>query len=128
MSEQRAEYSLMSPQAIFEKMVNIFPDFAAYWNSTENCFRQKDGSFTFCGVFSEFSHFFREACDQISAAQRADLGRFISECLKFRDTELNDAPASCFLENVSFEPCSAEFVSHLSGDALKFYRQFNNQP
>jgi hypothetical protein len=42
----------LSPQAILEHLVALFPGFAGVWDDPANLFREKDGSFTPCGVFA----------------------------------------------------------------------------
>ncbi|MGC4074686.1 MAG: hypothetical protein QM760_19725 [Nibricoccus sp.] len=44
---------------ILEEFIRIRPDFRAFWDG-ENYFRDETGSFTACGVFSQFTEFFRE--------------------------------------------------------------------
>jgi hypothetical protein len=116
----------MTAQDILDRLVVLFPEFAAIWDGPENYFRRDDGSFTRCGVFSEFSHYFRDHYEQFSSAQVAELGRFVSDCVASADTELGDAAATCFLENVGGERFSPDFRRHLSGEALKFYSRWDN--
>jgi hypothetical protein len=111
----------MSAQAILDRLVTLFPDFAEAWDSPDNYFREDDGSFTHCGVFAEFSHYFRDRYEQISPAQVAEVGRFMSECVGSPDAELSNTAATCFLENVAGERFSSDFRRHLSGEALRFY-------
>jgi len=116
----------MTARDILAKLVALFPDFAAAWDRPTNCFRDDDGSFTRCGVFSEFSHFFRDCYEQFSPAQVAGVGRFVTECVASADTTLVDAAATCFLENVAAERFSPNFRRHLSGEALRFYSRWDN--
>jgi hypothetical protein len=112
----------MTAQAILDRLVALFPDFAAVWDSPDNYFRDDDGSFTCCGVFAEFSRYFRDRYKQFSPAQVAELGRFVTECVASADAELGDAAATCFLENVAGERFGPDFRQHLSGEALRFYQ------
>jgi len=115
-----------SPQATLDRLVEIFPDFATYWRDPENVFRNDDGSFTYCGAFSEFSHYFRDRYEELHPDFVATLGVFISECVASSSNELADAAATCFLENVSGERFSREFECHLTGSALQFYQAWND--
>jgi hypothetical protein len=111
----------MTAQDILDRLVALFPEFAAVWDRPDNCFRDDDGSFTSCGVFAEFSHYFRERYDQFPPARVAELGRFVTECVTGPDRELADAAATCFLENVAGERFSRDFRRHLRGEALRWY-------
>jgi hypothetical protein len=115
-----------APQAILDRLVTLFPEFAPCWHDPKNLFRQEDGAFTQCGVFCEFSHFFRDRYEQLLPERVAALGAFISECVASSDNELSDAAATCFLENVAAERFSREFERHLSGSALQFYQQWDH--
>jgi hypothetical protein len=112
----------MTAQAILDRLFTLCPDFAVPWDSPDNCFREDDGSFTHCGVFAEFSHYFRDRYERFSPAQVAAVGRFVTKCVAPPDAELSDAAATCFLENVAGERFSAAFRRHLSGEALRFYQ------
>lgn len=111
----------MTAQTILSRLVALFPEFAAAWDSPDNNFRQDDGSFTGCGVFAEFSHYFRDGYERFSSDQVNAIGRFVTECMASADVELRDAAATCFLENVAGERFSTDFRPHLKEDALRFY-------
>ena len=49
----------MTPQALLDRLVDLFPDFRKYWDGPRNYFRNDDGSFRLDGVFAEFTGFFR---------------------------------------------------------------------
>jgi hypothetical protein len=40
---------------------------------------------------------------------------------------LADAAATCFLENLTYEPFSDDLESYLRGEALDFYRDFQGK-
>jgi len=117
----------LTPQDILDRLITILPAFAAYRESDAACFRNDDGSLTRCGVFGDCSHFVRDHYDQLSPLQRRQLGEFVLECMTGSDRDLGDAAATCFLENLTFEPFSEDFERHLSGEALKFYRDFQGK-
>jgi hypothetical protein len=77
-------------------------------------------------VFSEFGHYFKDHYEQLPKARVAELGRFVTECVASADTELGDAAATCFLENVAGERFGPDFRQHLSGEALKFFVYWDN--
>ena len=114
----------LTPQQILGRLVVILPEFLEHWESRHSSFRDNDGSFTQCGVLAECSHFVRDHYDQLSSLQRHQLADFVLECMRSTDTDLRDAAATCFLENLSFERFSNDFETYLAGNALDFYRQF----
>jgi hypothetical protein len=111
----------MSPHALLERLVGLFPDFARCWDDPGNCFREDDGSFNKYGVFAEFSGYFREHCEEFSPNRLAALGALVSEWAASTDDELANAVATCFLESVSGERFSRDFVQYLTGEAKKYY-------
>ncbi len=114
----------MSPQEVLVRLIELFPDFAACWNDPDNCFREDDGAFTYCGAFAEFSSYFRDGYEQFSEDKIAALGKLLSECMSVPDSELDTAAATCFLENVTFERFSPEFEKYLCGEPLAFYKRW----
>jgi len=111
----------LTPAAVYERLRTILPDFAAYWTSPDNLFREDDGSFSLCGVFVECSGFVRERFQDLTPAQLSELGEFISKAMGSPGTDLDDAAATCFLENLVSEPFSEILAGYLSGDAQRYY-------
>jgi hypothetical protein len=68
--------------------VAIFPEFTAYWDAADNPFREADGSYTVCGVFSQFTHFVRQYFRSFSSSALSVFGRLIEDCLAEPHTEL----------------------------------------
>ncbi|HET7004832.1 MAG TPA: hypothetical protein VFK65_05020 [Candidatus Binatia bacterium] len=117
----------MTAQQLLDRLTKLFPGFESYWDDPENCFREDDGSFTVCGVFSEFSSFFREHFVEFPVHSLSRFGDFVTECMSGSSIELDDATATCFLENVAGEPFSSAFRRFLKGPALKFYEEVDRQ-
>ncbi len=113
-----------SPQELLDRLVGLFPEFSASWNDRGNYFRNDDGSFSFFGVFAEFSYFFRDYYEHFSRDWIAALGEFLSECMAVPNSELGTAAAACFLENVAAERFSADFKMYLRGEPLDYYSQW----
>ena len=114
----------LTPQQVFDRLVAILPGFAEHFASDAAAHRAADNSFTLCGVFADCAAYVRDHSDRLTPHQHRQLGTFISECMAHRGTALDTAAATCFLENLTFEPFSDHFATALSGEALKFYQGF----
>lgn len=113
----------MTPQSLLNRLVDLFPDFRTYWDAPGNCCLNDDGSFTLHGVFSKFTGFFRERHTALPADRVAALGAFVSECIAPADDgPLDNAAATCFVENIACEPCDRELSPHLTGEARRYWR------
>jgi hypothetical protein len=113
------------PELVLERLLGIFPAFAAHWQESNNLARREDGSFSYCGAFMEFGGFFREQYERLPADCLAALGEFVSECAESSNEELNTAACTCFLENLAGEHFCGEFQVHLTGEALRFYQTWS---
>ena len=106
-------------------MITLFPEFGAYWESPHNYHRNDDGSFTLCGVFSQFSTFVREHISSLHPTALAELGRFIEQCMELPlSSDLRNAAGACFLENVAGEEFTPALAAHFGSRAkevLSFY-------
>jgi alpha-amylase/alpha-mannosidase (GH57 family) len=103
----------MTPSELHDRLVAIFPQFAAYWESADNLFRETDGSYTVCGVFSHFAHFVREYFPSFQSSALSQLGRLIEDCLTEPHTEISNDTGACFLENMISEEFTSAFVAQL---------------
>jgi hypothetical protein len=112
----------MSPQELVDRLAATFPEFRQYWDNPGNCFRNDDGSFTLHGVFSEFTSYFRERHKSFRPDQVAALGAFVSDCMApDDDSDLDNAAATCFVENIAGEECDRELARHLARPARKYF-------
>ncbi len=107
----------MSAADILEYLVRIRPDFRAYWDG-ENYFRDEYGSFTPCGAFSHFTHFFRDRHLEMKKEELEALAKLIGRCE--RDDLLRDAAYACFLENIAGDPPDKTLAPFLSREAVSF--------
>ncbi len=124
-ADQNEASSTRTPIDVLQRLISLFPDFQQQWESPENCFVGGDGSPSYCGIFSEFSAFFRERFGVMPRSALSEFGQFISECMDSSLPELDEAAATCFLENASYESFSPALKRYLSGNALKFFSQFD---
>ena len=117
----------MTPHVLLDRLVALFPDFRAYWDDPGNCFRNDDGSFSLHGAFAEFTSFFRERHKSLPSGRIAALGAFVSDCIASADGDLNNAAATCFVENVAGEDCDRELARHLVGEARKYWKAWGGR-
>ena len=103
----------MTPSELHDRLVSIFPTFAAYWESADNLFREGDGSYTVCGLFSHFTHFVREYFLSFQTSALAELRRLIEDCLAETDRDISNDIGACFLENMISEEFTSAFVAQL---------------
>jgi hypothetical protein len=113
------------PQVVLTQIIAIFPAFEAHWRSPNNLALNEDGSFTYCGAWMEFGHFFRERYEQLQVHRIAELGAFVSECAESSNEELNTAVCTCFLENMAGERFCRAFQLHLTGAARRFHEAWS---
>jgi hypothetical protein len=112
----------MTAEALVDRLAAIVPDFRPYWDDANNDFRGDDGSFTLHGVFARFTDFFREKSATLPPARVAALGAFLSDCMApADDNPLDNAAATCFVENVAGEPCDRVLSPHLTGEARRYW-------
>src|SRR5688572_24619897 len=103
----------MSPEQLYVRLIEIFPDFANYWNLPNNCFIEEDGSFTLHGLFSEFSSFIRDRVLELPSEDLHKLGEFLEECLALPEpNRLSNAAATCFIEDLSHQDFTPRLAEH----------------
>ena len=114
----------MRPKDLLDRLVELIPDFETDWTGPGNCSRHEDGTFTLHGVFNEFSHFFREHYAKFGGDRIAALGAFISRCMSSNDDDLDNATATCFIENIANEKSGKALAQHFTGEAQAFWRRW----
>ena len=114
----------MTPDELVGRLVQLFPDFAAHRDEAENLADEDEEGPTLCGAFSEFSDYFRERYEELPPARLQALGWVLAECMAEPDSELEEATATCFLENVAAERFHHDFERFLIGRPLEFYAQW----
>jgi hypothetical protein len=112
---------------ILENLIAIFPAFAIQWSNLQNDFRADDGSFTLCGLFSEFSSFYRDGFTTSSPLQHKSLFALIENCVDDSGDDLDTAACTCFLENISGEgDFSNAARSYMGSRSRKFFDWWNH--
>ena len=110
----------MTPKELLDSLVELFPDFRPVWDGPSNCYRNDDGSFTLHGVFAEFTSYFRDRYDSLPSDRLAALGAFVSDCMTSPDANLENAAATCFVENIAGAECHPALSNHLRGEARTY--------
>jgi hypothetical protein len=113
----------MTPDELVGRLVELFPDFAAHREEAEDLAGAEDGA-TLCGAFTEFSDYFRERYEELPPTRLQALGWVLAECMAEPDSELDEAAATCFLENVAAERFHTDFERFLIGRPLEYYAQW----
>ena len=98
----------------------IFPGFQKVWEDSD--FRSEDGIGTAHGVLAEFSHFYRDNFRSFGDGQLRQLSELINHWFDGVDDAMDNAVATCFLENVAGEACVEPLRHLLKDDALHFMR------
>jgi len=111
----------MRPQELLEALVEIVPAFAAEW-SAPSVFVCADGAYTLHGVFAAFSHFFRGAQGVLSERQIQRVGELVSSAMREPHSALDNAAATCFLENIAEDPAALRIRPYLDGAALAYVK------
>jgi hypothetical protein len=116
----------MTSSHIQAKLIEMFPEFKAQWDSPENLHREDDGTATLCGVFAEFSHFVGERFVSLAPSDLDCLGAFIEQCMESPGSDLDTAAATCFLENVAGESFTSALSQHLGSRARHLLSQYGH--
>jgi hypothetical protein len=115
----------MPPEELLARLVALFPDFAAHWDDPDNEVQDDDGAYTLHDVFAEFSVFFSEQYEALAPERLQALAWLLLECMADPDSDLDEAAATGFLENVAAERFHSDFERYLIGRPLEFYAQWS---
>ena len=107
----------MTAHDILKELIRIRPDFDTHWTDG-NLFLADDGSFTACGVFSQFTYFFRERHHEMKKEELEGIAALVGLCEK--DDFLTESVYTCFLENIAGDPPDETLAPYLSTAALEF--------
>jgi hypothetical protein len=110
----------MTATDIMNRIVRLFPDFREFWDAEDNYFRHEDGSYTCCGVFSQFTQYFKVDCQDWGPVALDDVSTLLEDCLMFPDSDSGTAAATCFLENIEGEPAEDCLMDYLGPRSRKF--------
>ena len=118
-----------SPEELLENLVKIAPEFLSAWNSEDNLFIDKDGSFSGHGVFTEFSSFIRGNFGLLDENRRKKLFDYIEECVNtdiHSENGVSNAARTCFLENLAGEGVLSDMIlKYLGVESKKYFDKWN---
>jgi len=118
-----------SPQELLKSLCKLFPEFKSYWDQPDNCFTEVDGSFTYHGLFSEFTSYIRDTFPKIDENKWKELFLLIE---KYANTDpmsengVSNAVFTCFLENLAGEGAlSQAILPYLGPKSREYFDQWN---
>jgi hypothetical protein len=114
-----------TPQLLLDQLTNIFPEFQSNWDSDDNYFRKP---FTLHGVFAQFSHFYKNCVASFKIEQIVALSNFVNNCMESKDENLDNAAATCFVENIAGEDCARHIAPYFRGEALRYFNAWGGVP
>jgi hypothetical protein len=116
---------MIKPEQIKSELMELFPEFESQWESDHNYFRQDDGSFTQAGIFAELSHFIRDRFPDLPQDKTQRLFAQVEGWITCGQTDIENAVATCFLENIAGEPFSNEVRHQLGPKAREYFDNWN---
>ena len=91
---------MSSAVATRDALIDLCPDFAAWW-AEDGLFRtEDDGSFSVHGVVAVFSHFVAARLAQEPTEELQRIFQFVESNLTDDGSDLDNALCTCFLENL----------------------------
>jgi hypothetical protein len=117
-----------TPQALLDHLTVMFPEFRDDWNRPPNCHCADDGTFTLHGVFAQFTGFFKNHVASFTQDRIAALANFVNNCMASGDEALDNAAATCFVENIAGEDCARTIAPYFNGDALIYFERWGGVP
>ncbi len=121
----------MRPPELLQRFIAFIPAFEARWGSVYNYHHNEDGSFTLHGLCSEFSTCFRDNFIHLSDDTFKQLFDFIELNIvepTASETMLDNALCTCFLENISSEPCGEAAKKWMGRKSRVFFDQWHVGP
>ena len=130
----------MTKEEVKNFLIKLFPNFSEVWDSTDNYQRGEDGSYTYHGLFIEFSPFFINNINSFSDVQLKELFSNIEkwevkETASFEDwqnnkvneeEQLSNAVFTCFLENIAGEGFSERLKPFMGEKSLEYYSHYDH--
>lgn len=126
----------MKKEQVLDYLIHLFPGFSELWSSKDNLFTYEDGSYTYHGLFSEFSQFFKDNFSSFSDEQLMDLFARVEkwevkETARIGDKpteaqQLSNAVFTCFLEYIAGEGFTARLKPFMGKKSLEYYTHYDH--
>lgn len=123
----------MTKEEVKSFLIKLFPDFSGNWASNDNLFINEDGSYTYHGLFSEFSNYFRDNFKNFSDEQLRELFSSIEkwevqETANYEEDDaqlLSNAVFTCFLENIAGEGFTERIKPFMGKKSFEYYSHYD---
>ncbi|MBI2011788.1 hypothetical protein HYS91_03395 [Candidatus Daviesbacteria bacterium] len=130
----------MTKEEVKEFLIKLFPGFSEVWNSEDNYQKEEDGSYTYHGLFIEFSPFFIDNINNFSDEQLKELFSSIEkwevqETATFEEWRsgkvdeaqlLSNAIFTCFLENIAGEGFTERIQLFMGKRSFEYYSHYDH--
>ena len=133
------------PTDLLNYFLTIAPIFKGYWSSEDNYSIEENGNFTFCGVCSEFAHYFIEQekffdkkkapniwvelQPSMKETSISELFIFIEKILeKNTKSKLEGSLKVCFLEDISQTKAGEESKKWMGKLSREFFDKWHVYP
>jgi len=124
----------MTKEEVKDFLIKLFPDFSGNWASNDNLFINEDGSYTYHGLFSEFSNYFRDNFKNFSDEQLKELFSNVEkwevqETANYEEDDaqlLSNAVFTCFLEGIAREGFTDRIKPFMGKKSLEYYSHYDH--
>lgn len=120
-------------------LIKLYPSFLRQWNNNEHYFQREDGSYTYHGLFSEFSIYFKDNINKFSEEQLKELFSSIEKWYtpeasreeyktgKVSEIQLlSNATFTCFLENIAGEGFTEKIKPFMGPKSFEYYSHYDH--
>lgn len=126
----------MTKEEVAKYLIELFPGFSKVWNSGDTLYREEDGSYTYHGLFLEFSVYFRDHFNDFSDEQLKKLFSKVegwerketSSSPKDDEQLLSNAVFTCFLENIAGEGFTRRIEPFMGKKSREYYSHYDYEP
>ena len=125
----------MTKEQLKKFLVSLFPNFESAWNDPQNYFKENNGDYTYHGLFSEFSHYFRDHFTDFNENQLWELFQSIErwhvpeEGITGDVSDeliLSNAAFTCFLENIASEGLTESLKKFMGPKSFDYYSHYDH--
>lgn len=130
----------MTKENVKDFLIKLFPDFSKVWEQADNYQKKDNGSYTYHGLFIEFSSFFKENIKNFSDEQLKGLflniekwevqEAVILDELKTENLDdkqqLSNAVFTCFLENIAGEGFTDRLKPFMGKKSFNYYLHYDH--